>query len=323
MTETGDNQVVDDWRSPRPAMELVGATFRLYRRYPLLFLVLATVVIVPFEAITLAATGSGGFARGSAGVGVQLPLEFVNWVLVGPLISALHIHAAAEVRQGREPRIAAVARQGLAVLPVVAAATIMSGLGIGLGLLLLVVPGIILAFRWAVAAQAAAIEHEGWLPALRRSRELTAGNYGHIFVFFLIVGLITVVPGLLGGAAFGTHDTSVLSFACGLVVHVVVASFAALAGALLYFDLVTRHDDPSLSSGSTEVISMDDGKPPTEHHLDPRRYSDEERPAAWYVDPTAPHLMRFWVSRGDPPYWEGSTRTSRQIRREWRQLNDY
>ena len=107
---------------PRSAGHLVGAAFELYRRYPLLFLVLAAGVIVPYEAIVLAATGAGPFAHGSLSFGTSSLLTLIELALVGPLVSALHVHAVSEASEGRRPRLVSVARRGLQVLPVVAAA---------------------------------------------------------------------------------------------------------------------------------------------------------------------------------------------------------
>jgi hypothetical protein len=235
-----DDRGARELSESRSVGRLLLAAFDLYRRYPGLFFALAAGVIVPYELIVLATTGTGLFSRGSVAVATSLLLTLLDWVLVGPLISALHVHAVAEVGRGREPRIGPVAIQGLRVLPVVAAATIISGLGIALGFVALIVPGIILILRWVVVAQAAAIEHEGWLPALRRSRELSADHYWHIFAFLVCVGLILVVPVLLGGAVFGHHDTSAASFLVGLALHIFTASFGALATALLFYDLLAR-----------------------------------------------------------------------------------
>ncbi len=236
--------------APRSVPQLVVEAFELYRRYPLLFFVLAAGVIVPYELIVLATTGTGPFSRSAASVGAQLLLTVVDFVLIGPLISALHVHAVADVREGRDPQIAPVALRGLGVLPVVAAATIISGLGIALGFVALIVPGIILAFRWVVVAQTAAIEHEGWLPALRRSRALTRGNYEHIFVFFIALTLIVFVPTLVVGAGFGHHTTTVASYVVGVIVQVFTSSFAALTTALLYFDLVVRFGGREQGAGA-------------------------------------------------------------------------
>lgn len=240
MSDIVENPPTPDPEQPRSARRLVAATLVLYRRYPLLFFILAAGVIVPYELIVLAATGAGPLAHASLSFGLSSLLTLIELFLIGPLVSALHVHAVAEVKREREPELASVARQGLRVLPVVAAATIVSWLGITLGFFALVVPGIILMLRWYVVAQAAAIEHEGWLPALRRSRQLTKGHYGHIFVFAIYTGLITTVPTLLIGFAFGHHSTTVTSFLVGVLLQVLTWSFGALATALLYFDLRAR-----------------------------------------------------------------------------------
>jgi hypothetical protein len=291
--------------APRSAPRLLVGTLELYRRYPLLFFVLATGVIVPYELIALAATGTGAFSRADASLGAQLFLSLADWVLITPLVSALHVHAVAEVSRDREPQIGAVALRGLKVLPVVAAATIVSWLGIGLGFVLLVVPGVILLLRWAVVAQTAAIEHEGWLPALSRSGQLTEENYRHVGAFLVMVGVIATAPSIAGGIAFGHHDVSVASFLTGLAVRVLTASFAALAGALLYYDLLARWDaapEPATAPRSS---------------FDPRAYSDLDRPKGWYVDPASPNRMRHWGG-SEKPGWNGSTRTPWKIRRVWR-----
>jgi hypothetical protein len=302
--------------APRSAHKLVGAAVELYRRYPLLFLVLAAGVIVPYEVIVLAASGAGPFAHGSLGFGVGSLLNLIELALIGPLVSALHVHAVSEVSEGREPRLAPVARRGLRVLPVVAAAEIIAWLGILAGFLAFVVPGIILSLRWYVVAQAAAIEHEGWLPALRRSRQLTAGHYRHIVVFAIYVALITSVPTLLVGFAFGHKTTTVASFLVGVTLQVFTWSVGALAAALMYFDLRVRLASTAAQGDPGPATHVGGDPQRIGHSWDPRSYSDQDRPKGWYVDPGSPDRMRYWGA-GHPPGWGGTTRTPRKVRREW------
>jgi hypothetical protein len=286
--------------------------FKLYRRYPLLFFVLAAAVIVPYELIVLLATGAGPFEQGSLDFTVGLWLALADLALVGPLVSALHIHAVREVREGGDPRLLSIARQGLKVLPVVAAVSIVSWLGITLGFMALIAPGVYLMLRWFVVAQTAAVENEGWLPALRRGADLTAGHYGHVFVFLLFIAVVVTAPALLVGLPFG-ESTDVASFAVGVLVQVVGYSFAALATALLYFDLRTRLEAAPAPAGHESAPPG----PPDPQSQDPRDYPEENRPKGWYVDPGNPARMRYWEA-GDPPRWStATTRTPRKTREAW------
>jgi hypothetical protein len=303
---------VNGFSERRKASRLIAATFSLYCLYPWLFLVLAAGVIVPYELVLLALGFSGADARGS--FGLEMILLATDLALINGLVSALHVHAVADVREGRRPEIRAVARRGVRVLPVVAAATIMSWLGITVGFLILVVPGVILLFRWAVAAQVAAIEHQGWLPALRRSRELTEERYRHIFVFFIYVGLITITPALLISLALDHDALGTRPFLVDLVIHVITASFSALATALLYYDLVARHE--SVATPVDGDARADSTQP--QRSWDLSGHSDEDRPKGWYIDPENPKRMHYWDDSGESPGWKGSTWTTRKVRRAQR-----
>lgn len=154
------------------------------------------------------------------------------------------VHAVAQVGGGEQPRLLDIARRGLAVLPVAVAAVIMSTLGIALGLVLLVVPGIILALRWAVAAQAAAIENNGWQNALRRSRELTRENYLHVLALLIVAGVIATLINMGARAAVTGTATTWYWVAAGVAVHTLTRSFTALTTALLFYGLSSRYTGP-------------------------------------------------------------------------------
>jgi len=247
-----ERPLVEALRAPEPARAIVAQTFALYRRYPLMFLVLALGVTVPYDLLVLIATGSGPLAK-SGGFAFNYLLSAF---LVSPLISALHIHAVAEVRADRIPRLRMIAARGLQVLPTAAATAIMTTLGVVVGFVLLIIPGILLTFRWYVAVQAAAIEDEGWLPAMRRSCELTRGVYGHLFAFGVLIAIVAEAPLLIARAGVTGHDTLVAAFIGGVLLHAFALAFAALATALLYFDLTSRYSAVLVQAG------RDDGTAP-------------------------------------------------------------
>jgi hypothetical protein len=238
-----------DLSRERSVRAILHATLEFYRAFPLLFLILAAAVIVPYDLAVLAATGHGPFGLSHTGFVVSQLLNVLSFSLISPLISALHVHAVVMIGESRRPRLPEVATVGLRVLPVVSAAEIVANIGILLGTLALILPGILLALRWSVVAQSAAVEHDGWLAALRRSRTLTAGHYGHIFGLGLVVGALALGVRLAAIAISFGHTSSVPSVALGLVVDTILASFSALTLAILYFDLRARETDLNASAG--------------------------------------------------------------------------
>jgi hypothetical protein len=170
--------------------------------------------------------------------------------------------------------------------------------------------------RWIVVAQSAAIDHDGWMPALRRSADLTDERYGHVFVFAIYLSLITLVPIYLGSLGFEDDPTTVVSLLVGLLVQVFSLSFGALATALLYFDLRARSEP---AAGRARALGGDSPQP--DHSPDPRSYTDQTRPKGWYIDPSSPGRMVYWGAT-DPPDWGAGTRTPRKVRRAWEESQD-
>lgn len=72
--------------------------------------------------------------------------------------------------------------------------SLLTGLGVGLGLFLLIVPGLFLFTRWSLAVPAAMLEGRTPRAAMRRSAELVKGHGRQVFAIFMTVS----------AAAFGT-----------------------------------------------------------------------------------------------------------------------
>jgi hypothetical protein len=239
----GDRNATIDLNARRSVLQILMASVRLYWAYPLVFALLALAVVAPYDLLVLAATGKAPLATQSAKVSTALTLTLIDLILIGPLISALHVQAVRAAGDGERPRIFDVARLGLRALPVVAAAEIIAGLGVLGGLVLFVLPGIYLLIRWAVVAQAAAIERTDWMGALRRSGELMRGNYFRVIGFLFVVAFITF--GLRGiGVAIAGTSSRPAQVAVGIVIDTIGRSFTALTTAVLYFDLVARSQNP-------------------------------------------------------------------------------
>jgi hypothetical protein len=222
--------------------EIVAAALRLFARHPVLFILLAFAVVAPYELGILAATGSSPLGGSRQSASTTLTLALVDVALVGPLVSALDVHAVVMIGQAERPKPATVARRGLRVLPVVAAAQIVAALGIAIGLFAFIIPGVFLLIRWAVVAQVAAIERTDWLGALRRSGELVRGEYLHVFGLLFVAAAFNLAVTLGAEAIVGTKARAG-DVVLGIAAATLTRSFTALATAILFFDLIARSRD--------------------------------------------------------------------------------
>jgi hypothetical protein len=159
-------------------------------------------------------------------------------ILVGTtLFTGMVVELVADVQDGR--RDATVGQLIQAARPVVGKLIlvgIVAGIGIAIGFILIIIPGLILITIWSVFAPVIVLERPDGLGALGRSRELVRGNgwqvFGVIVVLVIGVGIVSAVIEAIGDSG-GT--------AVGIVVRVIVQIFtapiSALAASVLYFEL--------------------------------------------------------------------------------------
>lgn len=133
----------------------------------------------------------------SAGVLSYLLTIVVNAFLMGALA-----HAIVELQMTGEAKAGDSIRWGLAKLPKVFAVSLLYGIITLAGYVLLIVPGVIFSLMFALAAPVAAIENRGVIESLKRSRELTDGYKGLIFLTFFLWGIAVAVVGFIVGGSF-------------------------------------------------------------------------------------------------------------------------
>lgn len=224
-----------DLSSPRTNGQILDAAFRTYARRPLLFMFLTAIVLIPYGVVVLLAAQSKHVAAAT-----ELLLALAELALVNPVIAALQMQALLDLGDGRRPRVKDVIARGLRVLAVVAAADIIAGICELVGLFLFVIPGVFAAVRLAVAAPVAATERVTWPEAIRRSLELTQGNFWRVLGLLAIQAVLTYLVALILGAG------SVAGVAVGALLAVLAQSFCMLLINLLYFDLRARQLAPVL-----------------------------------------------------------------------------
>lgn len=164
-------------------------------------------------------------------------LAFVVILVGTTLYTGMVVELVADVQDGR--RDATVGQLLNAATPVIGQLIlvgIVTGIGIAIGFVLIIVPGLILITIWSVVAPIVVLERPGGLAPLGRSRELVRGNGWQVFgvIAVLVIG-VGIVSAIIEAAA-GSGGTGV-----GIVVRVIVeiltAPLSALAASVLYFEL--------------------------------------------------------------------------------------
>ena len=224
--------------------DVVSKVFKTYTEYAGVLLPAAAVVFLIdalFQLLALESTALGLVAA-------------VVSLVVGTLYAGMVVVLVDDVRDGRlDHSVGGLLGSVTPVLGALIAVSILAGLGIGLGLLLLIVPGLFLATIWAVVAPVTVLERPGVFSAFSRSRELVKGDgwqvFGVIVMFILIFLAIGIAFGILG-AILGDVGEVILGYAGS----VITAPLVALAAAVLYFELrVLKEGIPAPSAAGPEV----------------------------------------------------------------------
>jgi hypothetical protein len=246
---------------------LFGAVGRNFATFLLLSVLL---VGLPSTILAFVQLGLMGSLWTSAAGTIQnffspasLSLLFVGF-LVGTaancVLQGAVIHGVISDLSGQRASFGDCLSTGLRFLLPLIGIGIVAAVGCLLGYMVFIVPGIILAMAWMVAAPAEVAERVGVVRALGRSLELTRNHRWAIFglaVLFVIVQyIVQILLNSVLGVAFGASATlSALSGApkafqtylmvqsiAGLIARTLLASVSSAGVAALYFELRETKD---------------------------------------------------------------------------------
>jgi hypothetical protein len=194
---------------------------------------------------------TGGNPAAEAGLAALYVGYLIVFVLCSALAQAALVRATSAYLDGRAAGLAECVRVGIRkALPIIGF-SILFGIALVFGLLLLVVPGIILFVRWAVAAPALVEEDCSVREAFGRSSELTHGARWQVlflmivvFVIIWLISAIAAIPALMAGIAQSDPTPTVASIILALVTSTITTALWATIITSLYFSLRDRRDGP-------------------------------------------------------------------------------
>lgn len=187
-------------------------------------------LIAGITLVILGQLGGGGFAHALAGAALGIAgVCAVQGAFTG---------AAVELRDDRaELAVGELLSAVRPVLPALISAGLLAGLGIGIGLIFFLVPGLYLLTRWSMLVPVIVLERRP--DAFARSGQLVAGNGWAVFSLLmplLFIGLVAaVVVPTIGQAIL--PDYSLGSWIGSTLASAVVTPFVAIALTLTYLRL--------------------------------------------------------------------------------------
>jgi hypothetical protein len=217
------------------AGDVVREAWELYKGHWRTFVPLALVVYVILGLVALVL----GLILGWLGILISALASIVGtfW-LQGALAEAVQ-----DVRDGKQDlSLGETFRRVQPRLPALIVAGILAGLGIAIGLVLLIVPGLFLLTIWCLIVPAIVLEGKSAGEAFGRSRELVRGHGWNVFGVIVLTILAVIVASIVVGLLTFWLPNGLDDFAQSVISNTVVVPFVAVAWTLMYFALRRREE---------------------------------------------------------------------------------
>src|SRR5215469_1977183 len=216
-----------------PLSGVLTEAWALYRRYAAHFLLIAFVIYlitaVLYALLTL--IGVAGYVIAEI---IALAAAF--------LLQAALVKAIQDVRDGRvDLNLGQTYQAAVPFILPVAAASILAAIGIFIGFVLIIVPGLILLTFWCLIVPCIVIGGAGVFSSFGQSYRTVRGYAWNVFGTLVIVFLLYLAFAIVVGLILVVLPTFLRNFVSTVVVGTLVAPFLALVVTLVYYRLTAAH----------------------------------------------------------------------------------
>jgi hypothetical protein len=238
--------------------EVLDVSFGLYRS---LFVPLVVVAVI-CQAIPMAL---GVYLGVSGEMFVNILLSMLYGalaVVLGSIGVAASTFIVSDAYLGRETSATVALQRATTLLGRLIVISILTSILVGLGFLLLIVPGVILLSGLLLSTVVAVLEAPpSATAAMGRSWDLTRGFRGKVFLAMVVAFLLLGVPSIAiggAGAIFGDSDgtVSLLILVLEAVLQIFIYPFVYVVMTVLYYDLRVRKEgfDLELLASSLQPV---------------------------------------------------------------------
>lgn len=213
---------------------LISSTFGVLHRAFGKFIALAIIPVIP------TVLGLFLIAEPAPGTPPNLGLIWVPALLSTILLFMIQgatIYGATNEMRGRGFSVGEALSKGLARFLPLLGVSLLVGLMTGIGIILLIVPGLIVLCIFYAAAVVCVVEQKGVFASLSRSAELTKGYRWKILGLLLIVGVVSAVVGAIVGGIGTALAGHLVGNLLAQVIQIYVGAYGSVLIALAYYTL--------------------------------------------------------------------------------------
>jgi hypothetical protein len=225
-----------------PLSGVLTEAWALYRRFAGHFLLISFVIYV-IAAILVALLSLASVVGAILGAIVSLAATYV--------LQASLIKAVQDVRDGRvDLDLTQTVQAALPYLLPVIGASLLAGIGIAIGLILLIVPGLVLLTFWCLIVPFIVLAGSGVFEAFGKSWRTVRGYAWRVFGTYVLVFLILIAFSIVLGLILLVLPVWLRSFVNNVVSGTLIAPFLALVATLIYYRLIAAHaGEPYVATG--------------------------------------------------------------------------
>jgi hypothetical protein len=231
-----------------PLSGVLTEAWALYRKYATHFLLISFVVYL-ITAVLFALLALAGV--------IGLIFAEIIEIAAAFLLQAALVKAVQDVRDGRvDLDLGQTYRAAVPYILPVAGASILAAIGIGVGFLLLIVPGLILLTFWSVIVPCIVIGESGAMSSFGQSMRTVRGHAWNVFGTLVLVFLIYIAFSIVVGLILVFLPLFVRNFVSTVVVGTLVAPFLALVVTLIYYRLTAAQAGQpyAATAGTTSTV---------------------------------------------------------------------
>ena len=208
---------------------VVSETFSVYGQNWLILILSSIVIFVVTGLVTGLLYSEGGLILGLIAGIVQLAAY--------ALYTGFVVRLVQDVRDGKRDQTVGdlMSSAAPAILSLIGFG-ILWAIGVAIGFILLIIPGLILITFWCVGAPAIVVEKEGPIGAFGRSWNLVRGDAWSVFATLLVILLIVIAIGFVLGI-IATPISNGATVVAQIISNVITAPIFAIAVSAMFFDL--------------------------------------------------------------------------------------